>query len=117
MITVKSKIMLFLISLCQLWYDQMTLADEEFLNVIKYSGFSHRQNTIEFRDDDDDEEEAEDDFLVEENTLVGEPEMDAHGEAVGGGTLASATLGIIKGGFLSFFHDLLCSGNDVHETK
>lgn len=85
----------------------MALADEEFLNVIKYSGFSHRQNTIEFRDGDDDEEEAEDDFLIEENTL-GEPEMDAHGEAVGGGTLASATLGIIKGGFLSFLWFTLC---------
>ena len=94
----------FYLCVCQLWYDQMTLADEEFLNVIKYSGFTHRQNTIEFRDDDDeDEEEAEDDFLVDDNALEIEvPEMDAHGEAVGGGTLASATLGIIKGGLILF---------------
>jgi hypothetical protein len=47
--------------------------------------------------DDEAEEEARDEFLVDkEKALQIEEPLDAHGEQVGG-TLASATLGIIKG--------------------
>ena len=79
----------------------MISADEEYLDDIKFSVFSAHQNGEDLSESewgDEEEEEARDEFLVDEKQAlqIEEQEIDAHGE-VGGGTLASATLGIIKG--------------------
>jgi hypothetical protein len=86
----------------KLWYNQIASIDEEYLDEIKFSVFSAHQNgedlsESEWGDDEAEEEEVRDKFIVDKKTTLQiEEPVDAHGEQVGG-TLASATLGIIKG--------------------
>lgn len=84
----------------QLWYDQMTSADEEYLDDIKFSVFSAHQICQELSESDwgdSDNMGERDEFFDEKQALhIEEQQMDAQGGHVGG-TLASATLGIIKG--------------------
>jgi hypothetical protein len=80
----------------------MTSADEEYLDEIKFSVFSAHQNGEDLSEsewgDDEAEEDETDEFIVDKQSAlqIEETEVDAHGDHVGG-TLASATLGIIKG--------------------
>jgi hypothetical protein len=88
----------------KLWYDHMSSLDEEYLDEIKFSVFSAHQSGEDLSESEwgDDEAEQERDQLIalpqkKPTALqIADDALDPHAVHLGG-TLASATLGIIKG--------------------
>eukprot|EP00804_Cyclotella_cryptica_P030982 CCRYP_013572-RD/>CCRYP_013572-RD protein AED:0.22 eAED:0.22 QI:103/0.75/0.6/1/0.25/0.2/5/2554/474 len=88
----------------KLWYDHMSSLDDEYLDEIKFSVFSAHQSGEDLSESEwgDDEAEEETDQLSalplnkQAALQVEDGALDSHAVHLGG-TLASATLGIIKG--------------------
>eukprot|EP00804_Cyclotella_cryptica_P030980 CCRYP_013572-RC/>CCRYP_013572-RC protein AED:0.19 eAED:0.19 QI:103/1/1/1/0.25/0.2/5/3883/177 len=93
----------------KLWYDHMSSLDDEYLDEIKFSVFSAHQSGEDLSESEwgDDEAEEETDQLSalplnkQAALQVEDGALDSHAVHLGG-TLASATLGIIKGANIHF---------------